>query len=160
MRPLGLLALITVLAVGVAGCGSSSTPTPTETVRVTTAAQVAAMAKRLEEGEKRRPIYAAEREECEAVTSEYEWLKLCIEPQTEKLARLVVHDEALANELMHKAGEGCREALRDGPVYDRIDKKSIEGCKEDIGKQPEQQGGEESRATMGRAGLEPATKGL
>jgi hypothetical protein len=43
---------------------------------------------------------------------------------------------------MHEAGEGCRKALRAGPVYDRIDKKSIEGCKADIGKQPEAGGSE------------------
>lgn len=134
MRPLALVGLITLLALSIAGCGSSSPPAPTEPTRVTTAAQVAAMAKRYEEGERLRPIYANERKECEAIYTEYEWNKQCIEPQTEKLARLVVRDEKLANELMHKAGEGCREALRAGPVYDRIAPKSIGGCKADIGK--------------------------
>ena len=134
MRPLALLGLITLLALPMAGCGSSSPPTPTESTGVTTPAQVAAMAKRLEEGKRLRPIYANEREECEAIYSEYEWTKHCIEPQTEKLARLVVRDEKLANVLMHKAGEGCREALQAGPVYDRIAPKSIAGCKADIGK--------------------------
>ena len=138
MRLLALVGLITLLASLFAGCGgSSSPPVPTEPVHVTTAAQVAKMEKRLEEGEKVRPIYKAERAECEAIYSEYEWLKQCIEPQTEKLARLTVHDEALAEALMHQAGEGCREALRNGPVYDRIDKATIAGCKADIGKQPE-----------------------
>ncbi len=138
MRPLALVGLITLLASLLAGCGdSSSPPVPTETVHVTTAAQVAAMSKRFEEGEHLRPIYKNERKECEAVYSEYEWLKECIEPQTEKLARLTVRDEILAEELMHKAGEGCQEALRDGPVYDRIDKATIAGCKADIGKRPE-----------------------
>jgi hypothetical protein len=134
MRSLALLGLITLLVLPLAGCGASSPPTPTEPTGVTTAAQVAAMAKRFKEGERLRPIYADEREECEAIYTEYEWNKQCIEPQTEKLARLVVHDEQLANELMHKAGEGCREALRAGPVYDRIAPKSIAGCKADIGK--------------------------
>jgi hypothetical protein len=133
MRPLALVGLITLLGCLMAGCGGSSPPTPTEPTGVTTAAQVAAMTKRLEEGERLRPIYAAEREECEAIYTEYEWSKQCIEPQTEKLARLVVHDEKLANALMHEAGEGCREALRAGPVYDRIAPKTIAGCKADIG---------------------------
>jgi hypothetical protein len=134
MRLLALVGLITLLVLPMAGCGSSSAPTPTEPTRVTTAADVAAMVKRLEKGERLRPIYANERKECEAIHSEYEWNKECIEPQTEKLARLVVRDETLANELMHTAGEGCREALRAGPVYDRIAPKSIAGCKADIGK--------------------------
>jgi hypothetical protein len=142
MRPLALVGLITLLALAATGCGSSSPPVPTETVHVTTAAQVAKMEKRLEEGEKLRPIYKNERAECEAIYSEYEWLKECIEPQTEKLARLTVHDELLAEDLMHEAGEGCRKALRAGPVYDRIDEKTIEGCKQDIGKQPDAGGTE------------------
>jgi hypothetical protein len=138
MRPLALMGLITLLAALFAGCGgSSSPPVPTEPVHVTTAAQVAKMEKRLEEGEKLRPVYKSERAECEAIYSEYEWLKECIEPQTEKLARLTVHDELLAEELMHEAGEGCRAALRAGPVYDRIDQQTIEGCKQDIGKKPD-----------------------
>ena len=143
MRPLVLVGLITLVASLLAGCGSSSSPpTPTEAVHVTTPVQVAKMEKRVEEGAKLRPIYANERAECEAIYSEYEWLKQCIEPQTEKLARLTVQDEALAEDLMHQAGEGCRQALRAGPVYDRIDEKSIEGCKADIGKQPSQGEGE------------------
>jgi len=135
MRSLAPAVLITLLAALLGGCGgSSSPPTPTETPHVTTAAQVAAMTKRFEEGKRLRPIYANERKECEAIYSEYEWSKQCIEPQTEKLARLVVRDETLANALMDKSGEGCREALRAGPVYDRIDQKTIEGCKQDIGR--------------------------
>jgi hypothetical protein len=138
MRPLALVGLITLLASLLASCGgSSSPPVPTETVHVTTAAQVAKMEKRVEEGEELRPVYKNERAECEAVYSEYEWLKQCIEPQTEQLARLTVQDEALAEALMHQAGEGCRKALRNGPVYDRIDKATIAGCKADIGKRPE-----------------------
>ena len=131
---MALVGIFTLAALWVAGCGSSSTPTPTKPEGVTTAAQVAAMKKRLAEGEELRPIYKRESRECKAVIEEYEWLEQCIEPLTEKLARLVVLDEKLANELMHKAGEGCREALRAGPVYDRIAKETIEGCKEDIGK--------------------------
>jgi hypothetical protein len=143
MRPLALVGLIVLLATLPAGCGgSSSPPTPTEPLRVTTAAEVAAMTKRHEEGEKLRPLYKAESQECKATVSEYEWGKLCIEPLTEKLARLTVLDEILANELMHKAGEGCREALRAGPVSDRIEPKTIAGCKQDIGKRPDKTGGE------------------
>ncbi len=134
MRAVGLIGLITLAALLGAGCGSSSAPTPTKPEGVTTAAQVAAMKKRLAEGEELRPLYKRESRECKAVVSEYEWLKQCIEPFTEKLARLVVLDEKLANELMQKAGEGCREALRAGPVYDRIAKETIEGCEEDISK--------------------------
>jgi hypothetical protein len=137
MRAPALAALIALMALLVAGCGSSSTPTPTEPERVTTAADVAAMEKRLEEGEKMRPIYKREREECEAVVSEYEWLKECVEPQTEKLARLVVRDEILANELIQKVGEGCYKALRSSAVFDHIEQKAIEGCKRDIGKHPD-----------------------
>lgn len=136
MRPIALVGLAALVALLIAGCGGSSTPTPTETVHVTTAAQVAEMTKRLEQGEKKRPIFKAEREECEAVTSEYEWGPQCINPEEEKLAHQTVLDETLANELSHKAGQGCREALRAGPYYDPIDAKTIAGCKADIGKQP------------------------
>jgi hypothetical protein len=135
MRAVALMALITAVAVLVAGCGgSSSPPTMKEPERVTTASEVAAMEKRFEEGKKMRPIYKQERMECEAVTSEYEWLKNCIEPETEKLARLVVLDEKLANELLLKVGEGCYKALRSSAVFDHIEEKAIEGCKQDIGK--------------------------
>ncbi|HKZ15502.1 MAG TPA: hypothetical protein VJL81_16815 [Solirubrobacterales bacterium] len=142
MRAIALVGLVMLAALLASGCGGGSTPpTPTETPHVTTAAQVAAMKKRLEKDEELRPVYKQERRECEAVESEYEYLELCIEPLTERLARLVVLDEKLANELMHKAGEGCREALRAGPVYDRIAKETIEGCEQDIGKQPADNGG-------------------
>lgn len=134
MRAVALVSLITLAALLAAGCGSSSAPTPKESVHVTTAAQVAAMKKRLAEDEELRPIYEQERKECEAVVSEYEWGKQCIEPETENLGRLTVLDEKLANELMHKAGQGCREALRAGAYFDRIEKKTIEGCSQDIGK--------------------------
>lgn len=129
-----MVGLLALAALWVAGCGSSSAPTPTTPEGVTTAAQVTAMKKRLAEDEEMRPVYKQESRECKAVVEEYEWLKQCIEPLTEQLARLVVLDEKLANELMHKAGEGCRKALQAGPVYDRIAKQTIEGCEEDIGK--------------------------
>jgi nitrous oxide reductase accessory protein NosL len=142
MRAPALVALIAVMAALVAGCGSSSpAPTPKEPERVTTKADVAAMEERLEEGEKKRPIFKREREECEAVTSEYEWLKVCVEPQTEKLARLVVKDEKLANELLLKVGEGCYKALRAATVFDHIEEKAIAGCKKDIGKREPASGG-------------------
>jgi nitrous oxide reductase accessory protein NosL len=135
MRAVALIALISAtVAILVAGCGGSSAPTMTEPERVTTKADVEAMEKRLEEGEKMRPIYKQERKECEAVTEEYEWLKNCIEPQTEKLSRLVVLDEKLANELILRVGEGCYKALRASAVYDHIEAKAIAGCKRDIGK--------------------------
>lgn len=135
MRAVASTALIMAVAVLIAGCGgSSSPPTMVEPERVTTKAEVTAMEKRFEEGKKLRPIYMRERKECEAVTSEYEWLKQCIEPETEKLARLVVLDEKLANELILKVGEGCYKALRASAVFDHIEAKAIEGCKQDIGK--------------------------
>lgn len=134
MRAIALVGLLTLAAMWVAGCGSSSAPTPTKSEGVTTTAQVAAMEKRLAEDEALRPLYTRESRECKAVFEKYEWLKECIEPLTEHLARLTVLDEKLANELIREAGEGCREALRAGPVYDRIAKETIEGCKEDIGK--------------------------
>ena len=136
MRAVAMVApILAAVAVLVAGCGgSSSPPTMKEPERVTTAAEVAAMEKRFEEGKKMRPIYKQERKECEAVTSEYEWLEKCIEPETEQLARLVVLDEKLANELLLKVGEGCYKALRASAVFDHIEEKAIEGCKQDIGK--------------------------
>ena len=137
MRAVALVALITAVAILIAGCGGSSAPTMKERKRITTAADVAAMEKRLEEGEKKRPVYKQERKECEAVVDEYEWLKQCIEPETEKLARLVVLDEKLANELILRVGEGCYKALRASAVYDHIEAKAIAGCKADIGKQPD-----------------------
>lgn len=133
MRAKVLFGLLTLAALWVAGCGSSSAPTPTTSEGVTTRAQVAAMKKRLAEDAELRPRYKQESRECKAVVEEYEWLEQCIEPLTEQLARLVVLDEKLAEELMHKAGAGCREALRAGPVYDRIAKDTIEGCEADIG---------------------------
>lgn len=134
MRAVALIALISAAAaILIAGCGGSSAPTMVEPERVTTKADVAAMEARLEEGEEMRPIYKRERKECEAVTEEYERLKNCIEPETEKLARLVVLDEKLANELILRVGEGCYKALRAAAVYDHIEAKSIAGCKRDIG---------------------------
>lgn len=137
MRPIVLVGLIMLMVVPTGCGGSSAPPTPTEPVHVTTAAQVAAMTKRLEKDKELRPLYKAESEACEATVSEYEIGKLCVEPLTEELARLTVLDETLANELMHKAGQGCREALKSGAYYDRIEPKTIAGCKADIGKHPE-----------------------
>jgi hypothetical protein len=129
------MALITTaVAILVAGCGGSSAPTMKEPERVTIKADVEAMEKRLEEGEKLRPVYRQEGKECEAVTEEYERLENCIEPETEKLARLVVLDEKLANELILRVGQGCYKALRASAVYDHIEAKAIAGCKRDIGK--------------------------
>jgi hypothetical protein len=143
MRAMASAALILAVAVLIAGCGgSSSAPTMKEPERVTTRAEVEAMEKRLAEGEKMRPIYKQERAECEAVTEEYEWLKQCIEPETEQLARLVVRDEKLANELLLKVGEGCYKALRASAVFDHIEAKAIKGCKEDIGRQSAEDGAE------------------
>jgi hypothetical protein len=135
MRVLALIALITTVAALIAGCGSSaSPPTMKEPERITTKADVAAMEERLAEGEKMRPVYKQEREECESVTSEYEIEENCVGPQTEKLSRLVVLDEKLANELLLRVGEGCYNALRTAAVFDRIEAKSIKACREDIGK--------------------------
>jgi hypothetical protein len=138
MRPIALVGLLSLAVLAFAGCGSSSAPTPTEPAHITTAAQVAEMTKRLERDEELRPVLKAERAECEAVVSEYEWGPQCIDPEEEKLAHLTVLDETLANELSHKAGKGCREALRAGPYYDAIDAKTVAGCKADIGKKPEE----------------------
>jgi hypothetical protein len=139
MRAVAPVALITVVAILIAGCGgSSSPPTMKEPERVTTAADVAAMEKRFEEGKKLRPVYQQERKECEAVTEEYERLKQCIEPETEQLARLVVADEKLANELILRVGEGCYKALRASAVFDHIEAKAIAGCKRDIGRHPDE----------------------
>jgi hypothetical protein len=137
MRAMALVGLVALLGLLIAGCGSSSAPTILpEPEHVTTGAQVAEMTQRLEKDEELRPVYAHERSECEAVVSEYEWLKECIEPQTEKLARLVVRDEKLINNLTGKVGQGCREAIRNGAVFDRLEQKVIDACKKDVGKAP------------------------
>jgi hypothetical protein len=136
MRPMALVGLVTLVALMVAGCGgSSSAPTPKEPHRVTTAAEVAEMTKRFEEDEELRPVYKAEREECESTHSEYEYAKACTEPLAEKLAQLTVADETLARELSSKVGEGCLKALRAGPYFDPIEAKTIAACKADVGKQ-------------------------
>lgn len=134
MRAIALVGLLTLAALLTSGCGSSTPPTPTNPEGVTTKADVAAMKKRLAEGEKMRPVLRRESVQCKAEYEEYEWVKECIEPFEEGLARLTVGDEKLANELIKTAGEGCREALRAGPVYDRITQETVEACEEDIGK--------------------------
>jgi len=138
---MALVALITVVALAATGCGGSSAPpTPKEPERVTTAAEVAAMKKRLAEDEELRPRYKQEASECKAVVSEYEWGRQCLEPLAENLARLTVLDDRLADELMHKAGQGCLEALRAGLISDPIEPKTIAACERDIGKRPDETG--------------------
>jgi hypothetical protein len=134
MRPLALVGLITLFALPLAGCGRTSPATPTEPTHVTSAAEVAEMTARFKEDEELRPVYKEEREVCEAAHDKDEYGKECIEPLSEKLAKLSVREEVLANELMHKVGEGCREALRTGSVFGRIEPQTIAGCKRDIGK--------------------------
>jgi hypothetical protein len=134
MRPLAILGLIMLFALLPAGCGRSSPPTPTEPRRVTTAAEVAEMSARLKRDEELRPVYKRERKVCEATHYKDEYSKECIDPLSEQLSRLTVGDEILANELMHKVGEGCREALRTASVFDRIEPQTIAGCRADIGK--------------------------
>jgi hypothetical protein len=133
MRAIALLGLIALAALLASGCGSSTPATPTNVEGVTTKADVAAMKKRLAEAEEMRPVLKRESRECKAAYEKYEWLKQCIEPLEQGLARLTVLDEKLANELIKTAGEGCREALRAGPVYDRIAKETVEACEADIG---------------------------
>jgi hypothetical protein len=136
MRPMALVGLVMSMALLIAGCGwgSDSAPTPKEPERVTTTAEVAEMKARFEENQELRPRYKEEREYCEATTSEDEIGKRCVEPLQEKLAKLAVNDEVLANELMLNAGQGCRDALREASVFEPIDEKTIAACKRDIGK--------------------------